>query len=419
MARTRNEALAAWMAEHKVTTTELAERLNSVIAEFTGSYGTCTERGVFRWLSGEIAWPHARQRIALERVTGHTPVQLGFQPRGRPTGPIPASPEEDPLYRRAFLTAAVAGAPTTPFLGPPRRVGMSDVDRLQIKLDKLIVADHQQGSSPALEAEALIYAQRALDLQEAGTASQRVRGHLYRLAASFTNTAMWAAIDARDPARARPQFERTLALAGLSGDGAVQHRTWLRGSILAGQLGREAEATAAMDAARSASINRRNPLVTSLSHAHAGTLAAYQGDRRTALRYLDHAHDALTRAEREQPRPLWVHTYDQAELEGLTAIARLQLGDAVEAEAHAHRALSLLGPGLHRNRALYTVQLALAQLAQGDLELAVTSAAAVPSEIARQGRVRNLLRDFSHRLNAAAPNTREARAWHDHNEATT
>ncbi|MFB9456632.1 hypothetical protein [Streptomyces antimycoticus] len=168
------------MAEHKVTTNELAVRLNFAIAEFTGSYGTCTERGVFRWLSGEIAWPHARQRIALERVTGHTPVQLGFQPRGHPTGPIPASPEEDPLYRRAFLTAATAAGASlaAPNAAGPRRLGSADVDRLNGKLAALVAMDDRYGGTLDLERHAAALARETLSLQQSGAASSRIRSEL-------------------------------------------------------------------------------------------------------------------------------------------------------------------------------------------------------------------------------------------------
>ncbi|MGO4421218.1 Tat pathway signal protein, partial [Streptomyces sp. MCAF7] len=143
------------MAEHGVSANGLATQVNSAIAEFTGSYGTCTERGVFRWLSGEITWPHARQRVALARVTGRTSLQLGFRPRGRHPDP-PASPEEDPVYRRAFLAAATAAGAslTASATERPRRLGSTDVDRLNEKLAALVSKDDRHGGTPELEQHA-------------------------------------------------------------------------------------------------------------------------------------------------------------------------------------------------------------------------------------------------------------------------
>ncbi|GAA0640743.1 hypothetical protein GCM10009548_00900 [Streptomyces malaysiensis subsp. malaysiensis] len=419
MPRTRNEALAAWMAEHKVTTNELAERLNSAIADFTGSYGTCTERGVFRWLSGEIAWPHARQRVALERVTGHTPVQLGFQPRGRPTGPIPASPEEDPLYRRAFLTAATAAGASlaAPNTASPRRLGSADVDRLNGKLAALVAMDDRYGGTLDLERHSAALARETLSLQQSGTASSRIRSELYAVAAAFATSAMWAAIDGRRLDVAQDHLNQAVTLSGLAGDSAVQFRVWGHASALYYQLGRHTDAMAASEASRATAITRRDPLFASLALARLAVDHADSGDAKAALRTLDQAQEAFDRADQSLRRPAWMRFFDQAELDNLATFAYLSLGQWVEAEHRAHRCLTGLRPDLERNRALTRANLALAQLGQGDIEPAVATAQAVPAEMARQGRVRKILGDFTHRLNAIAPDTREAHAWLDHRTA--
>ncbi|MEU0840239.1 Tat pathway signal protein [Streptomyces sp. NPDC005962] len=417
MERTRNEALAAWMLEHQVTANELADRVNSAIAEFTGSYGTCTERGVFRWLSGEITSPHARQRVALERVTGRTSLQLGFRPRARQPGPAPVSPEEDPVYRRAFLAAATAAgvSATSPGEGPPRRVGMADVACLNTELTNLVTADNRHGGTAAHEQRAVDLARQTLEIQRHGAASQRVRGHLYATAAAFTSSAMWAAIDGRRLDSAQEHLYRAVTLAGLSGDPAAQFRIWSHAGILYRHLGRPTDAEAAGEAARSTSIARRDPLYLSLAHARVAVAHADAGEATTALRSLGHAQDALNRADPALPRPPWLDFYDQAEWESLAVTVHLGLGRWAEAEAHAHRGLALLRPHLVRNRAMVGAQLARAQLKGGAVESAVATALAIPTDMARSsGRLRGLLDGFGSRLEAVAPHTPEARAWADH-----
>ncbi|MDT0542505.1 MULTISPECIES: Tat pathway signal protein [Streptomyces] len=415
MTRTRNEVLAAWMAEHGVSANGLATQVNSAIAEFTGSYGTCTERGVFRWLSGEVTWPHARQRVALERVTGRTSMQLGFRPRGRQPDP-PASLEEDPMYRRAFLTAATAAGAslTTSAIEAPRRLGSTDVDRLNEKLAAVVAMDDRYGGTPQLEQHALSLAQETLDLQQRGTASSRIRSDLYAVASAFTSSAMWAAIDGRRLDAAQGHLNQAVTLAGLAGDSTVQFRVWGHAGSLYRQLGRYADAMAASEASRATAITRRDPLFTSLALARLAVDHADSGDARAALRAIDQAQDAFDRADHSPSRPTWMRFFDQAELDSLALFAHLSLGKWAEAEHHAHRCLTRLRPDLERNRALTHANLALAQLGQGDIEPAVASAMTVAAEMAHQGRVRKLLGEFTYRLNAMAPKTPEARAWRDH-----
>ncbi|MEU1667946.1 hypothetical protein ABZ547_31095 [Streptomyces sparsogenes] len=110
-------------------------------------------------------------------------------------------------------------------------------------------------------------------------------------------------------------------------------------------------------------------------------------------------------------------------MEHLAATANIRLGRWAEAEAHAHRSLSLLRPHLVRNRAMVSAHLAHAQLAQGALEEAVVAARTVPADIAySSGRIGHLLDSFGNRIEAIAPGTAEARTWaqytRDHRRTT-
>jgi tetratricopeptide (TPR) repeat protein len=413
---TRNEALVTWMTDHGMTCRELAERVNTAIAEFTGSYGKLDERGIQRWVRGESTWPHERQRIALQRVTGCDALQLGFRPRGANALSL-ASPEEDPVHRRAFLAAAsAAGAGlTAPAAATtPRRLGSSDVDRLNAKLAAVITMDDQFGGTPEIEHHAAALAQETLDLQQNGTASSRIRSELYSIAATFTTSAMWAAIDGRRLDDAQTHLNQAVTLSGLAGKGEVHFRVWGYASVLYQQLGRHADAVAASEASRSSSVSRRDPFYASLALARLASRRAYLGDTKGALSAVDHAQQAFSRSDPGERRPSWMGFFDQAELDGLALNANLGLGRWPEAEHHAHRSLALLRPGMERNRALVHAGLAIAQLGQGDIGQAVASASAVPRHMAQVGRIRKMLDDFTTGLNTCAADSQEAKTWADH-----
>lgn len=102
--------------------------------------------------------------------------------------------------------------------------------------------------------------------------------------------------------------------------------------------------------------------------------------------------------------------YDQAELELLALIAHFALSSWADAEAYGHRTLALLRPNLVRNRSLALVYTAWAQLEQGELEAALTTAQAIPRD-ARHGRVGLLLQGFTKRLAEIAPKAAAVGEW--------
>jgi hypothetical protein len=103
-------------------------------------------------------------------------------------------------------------------------------------------------------------------------------------------------------------------------------------------------------------------------------------------------------------------------LHALTGIVRNRLGQPAEAEAASHRALSALPASYRRNRAMTTVDLALAQLHQGDAEQACATTKdtfTLMSGSPLPGRLRVLLGDFYRDLLTLAPSTTVVREWAD------
>ncbi|WP_328771741.1 hypothetical protein [Streptomyces sp. NBC_00286] len=192
-------------------------------------------------------------------------------------------------------------------------------------------------------------------------------------------------------------------------------RVWVNLSMLAYQRRNWPEALAAAQAAQASSAARRDAFFDSLGRVRAGLAYAVLGDRQAARRSLGFAQETFTKAtERERPR--WTAFYGPAELDHLAAIVHHHSGSFSHAEAMAHRALAKIPRTFRRNRALATAQLAHAQLHQGDVEQATTTAAhvfTIMDDAPLPGRMRTLIGDFHRDLFALAPSTVYAREWAD------
>ncbi|MGW1277379.1 XRE family transcriptional regulator [Streptomyces tsukubensis] len=407
-----NENLADAMHNLGFKQLELADAVNDRLRA-QGYEGTVGDRTVRNWLAGKTRWPHRRQREALEALFACTAEELGFSPPARQR--TSTSPE-GPVNRRNFLTAAgnLSAAAAIPQAGAPPVVGTSDVLRLRSGLDALMALDDTQGGHEALERAALAGATEALAKQKLA-ATQRIRQRLYAVAADYTATAAWSALDARRCTRAQMLLSQAHYLAGMAQDSAVELRVWNSYAMLAHQQGRYGEAVDAAQAAQAATITRRDPLFASLAHARTAVGHSALGDRQSALRSLGCAQEALDKAQ-ALPRPSWVAFYGSAELAAVTSIVRDRVGDFAEAEAASHQALSSIPTPFLRNRAMATTRLALAQLHQRDKDQACATASTVFSLMSGHpvpGRMRSLLGDFYRDLITLAPNARVAREWED------
>ncbi|GFH35137.1 Tat pathway signal protein [Streptomyces pacificus] len=407
------------MKRHKLPVKEMTSLVNEAIDDLTGHYGTVHERHIYKLLNGEHRSPNALLRTVLENVTGLPAAELGFVPRGSKNSTrLSPAPEDDPLYRRTFMAAAAAaGASLTAPSAKQRRLGSADVDRMNAKLAAVVSMDNKYGGTEELQRHAAALAKETVDLQNDHIASSRIRSELYGVAAAFTASAMWAAIDGRRLTEAEPYLNRAVTLAGLANNRHVLYRVWGHAGIMYRHLGRPADAIAAAEAARSQSITRTDPLYASLALARIASFHADRGDERGAERAIGMAQTSFERADMGKHRPPWMGFFDQAELDSLATFAYLRLGKWEEAERYAHRCLAGLRPGLERNRALTYANLALAQLGQGDIEPAVATARTVPAPMAGHGRVNMLLNDFTTRLTAVAPRSSETSAWLEHRRA--
>lgn len=405
------------MAEHGHSSNSLAEAVNHALVEVTGKHGGLDGSSVRDWKAGRVRWPKTATRKALEDVTGLPVTALGFVPRGR-NSPTLTPQEVSDVKRRTLvggIAAAVAMASTAPGTGQ-RRLGMSDVDRLQQRFTEIIASDHRHGGQLDIEQRASALADQALNLQNSGGATQRVRSSLYASAAAFRSSAMWAAIDGRRFDAALAHMREAQALAEMSGEHAIKFRIWSHAGTLYRHTGRPADAFAANDVARNLHLTHRDPLFASLGLARQGAIHGAAQDPAATRRAFGQAQDAMLRADPADERPVWMLAfYDQAELDSLALSAFLALGDYATAEFHAHRSLSALRPHMVRSQAITTTRLAHAQLAQGMPEVATATALKVPADAATQhARVTRMLQEFGAALRATAAGSSSVQTWTEH-----
>ncbi|MFD5557860.1 hypothetical protein ACFWIA_28965 [Streptomyces sp. NPDC127068] len=322
------------------------------------------------------------------------------------------------MKRRQFAASAGTIAAATTLTGTATastpRIGMADVHQLESAFHQIVAADNARGGGVRLETRALRFAKLVTDVQANSTASQHVRQRMYYLAAAFTGSALWAAIEDQAPERANQHLDRATRLVGLSGNPDIQLRIWGHASMLATQTGNLSESLAACEAAKASPLCRRDPLYRSLTAARLASSQARMGERTQARRSLAVAAQAFEQADQQTSRAPWVAFYDRSELEGLSGLAMSDLGRHDQAEAHFHRALAHLRPDYERNRKYYTSHLALSQIRQGDVELAYTTASSVfpgRDDAPLTGRQWKLLKRFSHELAIQAKGTETAASW--------
>ncbi|MFF4647023.1 helix-turn-helix domain-containing protein [Streptomyces sp. NPDC001389] len=411
-----NAALKQKMLDLGLTQDELAAQMNLALLAITGRPGDVSARTVRNLLSGATQRPIGRTCKALEEVFGCPLRDLGFKERST------AAPPEDPVKRRQFITAgtALALASAGPVLAAPRRIGTSEIERLQRRFADIVASDHRYGGQLGIEQKAAALSEEALALQSTGAASQRIRSQVYASAAAFRSSAMWAAIDGRRSKDAIGHMQVAQQLAEMSGDPFIKFRIWSHAGTLYRHMGRAGDAAAANDVARGLSITRTDPMFASLGLARHAAIHGAAGDHQASRRAFDQAQDAMLRADGGAQRPMWMNAfYDQAELDSLALSAYLALGDFARAEFHGHRCLAGLRPHMQRSKAIATARVARAQLEQGDVEPAVASAMSVPTDQAvRHPRVVGMLRTFSGRLNVMAQNTAIAQTWNQYAHET-
>ena len=371
--RTPNRQLKQAIISCGWTQQDAAERINAAHQLTEGRPGGYTANYVGRLERGEVVWPFAPYRRAIERAFGATMEELGFKPRARRSQ---RKNEEDDVRRIDFLRGLAAMGGTALLAGglratlddaivhtpAPRLVGPEHVEEVAHIAEAVRRADNV-GHPLAWEAMSA-QVRRAIALLE-NTTDHRVNLNLNAAVAALADAVGWAHFDAGQHKAADRYFRIALHCAEQAGS------WWLRADVLGDMarqsvyIGKPDEALTLLGAAkvredRISSLRRAN-----LSAVQARAFGAL-GDVRETVRAVrdadEHFHDAV--ADRDEPDN-FAEYFTEAQLNGDTAHGLYGIaihGHAVEETRHRLRvAAERYGPEWARSRAFcLTLDAALA-----------------------------------------------------------
>ncbi|MFD4793228.1 hypothetical protein [Streptomyces anulatus] len=367
-----NTILTVLLREYGYTHRSLADEVNRISGRVFGRPGAATERDVRCWISGAVRWPTGRCLLPLAEIFDRPPEAMGFVPRGH-SSRLPAPPssvrpgQEEPVKRRAFLTASTAATLTlalrieeTPVRG---RLTMTDVDRITTTIGRLDAHFTAIGGG-ALLTVATTYIDRLRNTMDAArtdpVSNRPCTAHSAVCRLRLRRQRNLPAPPRRRPPVRNPREGRTRP-----------------GPRMVRPVG---------------PFPRRRPAPRGIGHARLG-------DHSACARSLLAAEKAHDRFDTTTPPPPWLRFLDTAEIAGLAAIAHRATGRLPDAEKATAQALRLLGPSMHRNRAYYGIQ-----LAQGDTTSARATAATVDTTAVSSPRIAQRLATV-HRHLATAQET--------------
>ncbi|MEV0027865.1 helix-turn-helix transcriptional regulator [Nocardia sp. NPDC050793] len=263
--------------------------------------------------------------------------------------------------------------PLTDFARPPYRIEL-DPDSAEIAVRKLITkvrtADHTMAAGHL--DDVIVYAHGAQQIVSRVDASQRVS--LHRAIAEAHQLTGWMQFDRGSVAAAERSFtaarraaEQANALdllAFVGGPNAGFVSTW------AGDPDRGAELCyASLGWARRSQNHRLTAFVTTMAaRAH-----ARMGETELCLQMLGEAETALSRHRPDEPDPVWLEVFDDAALAGHRGSCLLDLGQ-FRAAVDALREQESSSPAAFvRNRTIWLLEQAEAQLRMGDQEAAAAT----------------------------------------------
>lgn len=151
-----NTVLAAYLAEAGLTQAGLADAVNAVVEDLTGTPGRASDRWVRMLVDGSIRWPHHHYRQALETVLNAPIDELGF---------------------RCPVDAISADHAAPPITASQTRLSTADVVRLREPLEYLVRSADSCGAA-TLAPQAARHATVCQDMLRGAVVSERVERHV-------------------------------------------------------------------------------------------------------------------------------------------------------------------------------------------------------------------------------------------------
>lgn len=354
-------------AQFRMSRGEFAQHINATAAQMGENTG-CTPRLVAAWERGEVASPRPVYERVLHEITGRSLADLGFAARRTPTSALPdltkphdqhaRKADDTDVERRTFLRDGAGLALT--LRRPPesgRRMGMREVRSVVASTRALYAHDHDHGSA-ALRREATKALHISYEWLNRGQFSQATGRLLRSATGALSIAAGWLSFDSGHHADARSLYNEALAAARLAQDPWLEAHSFGCLSLLAKASGRPREAVSAAQAARSVSNSLGSPRMHALFAMREACGWALIGDRSACNAAIVDANAFYAQGPRDHD-PAWLEFFTPAELAGLEALCRADLGQHERAAFGAEQAVLLHGTAFARNRALYLADVAV------------------------------------------------------------
>jgi tetratricopeptide (TPR) repeat protein len=364
-----NTALAAYLAQMGLTQAGLADAINAVVEDLTGTPGRASDRWVRMLLDGSIGWPRHHYRQALETVCDASIDELGFH---GPHDVIPAHHVTPPAQTR---------------------LGTTDVMRLREPLDHL-VANADSCGAATLAPQAARHATLCQDMLRSAVASERVERAMYVLMGDYLAAAGWFALDSGDPRSAQRHLDAGLRAAGIAREGSLQAYVWSVTEKCARLHGDYGQALAVARTGLASVTARRDPRVRGAFHALTAINLSRRGEAGQAQRSLGRAFDAIDSATAAGAAGRWSFA-NPGLIAASGASVSLALGQLQHAERYGQQALETTSTSHTRNHALRRLSLARIYLQMSELEAACAHATSVLA-VAQQLDSRHLVDRLEH-----------------------
>lgn len=349
-----NTALAAHLAETGFTQAGLADAVNAVVEDLTGTPGRASDRWVRMLVDGSIRWPRPHYRQALEIVLQASMDKLGFR-----------APE---------ATRSTNHAPP-PATASQTRLSTADLVRLRKPLDRLVRNADDCGAA-MLAPQAARHATVCQDILRDAVVSERVERAAYVLIGDYLAAAGWFALDSGDLPSSQGYLDAGLRAASIAREGSLQAYVWSVTEKCARLRGDYGQALVVARTGLASATARRDLRVRGTFHALAATNLSKRGEAGQAQRSLGRAFDALGSATTASPAERWSFA-NHGFVAAIGASVSLALGQLQHAERYGQQALQATRTSQTRNYAMRQLSLAHVYLEMGELDAACAHASAV------------------------------------------
>ncbi len=280
------------------------------------------------------------------------------------------------------------------------RVGDAHAAQLEEAPKHLYNLDYRYGGDTLCD-QAAAQLRRAHRLLNNGLYTYKVGNRLQVAAGELGICAGWLAFDAGRQDQARYCYTEALAAARMADNNQLEVHVLANMSMQAVAVNRPREGLNLAQAAQRAAKSWATPTMDALLAMREARAYARLGDAKESDKAMARAWTAFGKRTAAEDSPVWIDFFDEAELTGNEGTCELDV-------KRPHRAVKLLEAacqqhreGFVRNRSIYTVRLAMANLERRDLaravELGEEALVLVANEVTSTRTV-NELRDFRRRL---------------------